>query len=434
MVQKPTCEELAQKIKALEKEIVRGKQVEQELKENEVRLRDIASNAFAWIWEIDATGRYIYSSPVVKQILGYEQDEILGKYFYDFFHPDKKAELKRAAFEALGRQQPFREFINRNITKNGKAVVLSTSGVPIFDGNGYFSGYRGADTDITQSYEAELALRTSEENLKSLMESASNFAVYRLVSDDHSPHKLKVLFVSSSVKEILGISKSMNFENWFASIHPDDLERVSKANLEAFQTLKFDEEYRIFNEEKKEWRWIHAVSTGGTCGKGWNRYVNGIMIDITDKQNAQAELSIKAKTLAEVNTALNVLLEKRAADKNILQEQVVSSVKKLVMPYVERLRKSYLNETQQAFVDIIESSLDEIIAPFSFKLTSNQFNLTPMEIKVSNLVKQGKTTKDIADLENLSAKTIARHRENIREKLGLRNKKVNLQTYLSSLK
>ena len=145
------------------------------------------------------------------------------------------------------------------------------------------------------------------------------------------------------------------------------------------------------------------------------------------------ELESRANKLEEMNTALNVLLDKRNEDKITLQEQVVTNVKKLAFPYVEKLRKSNLNNEQKIYAELIESSLDEIISPFSHQLSSPLIGLTSTEIKIADLVKRGKTTKEIAAFANLSPKTIERHRENIRKKINIKNKKINLQSYLSSL-
>ncbi|MBW1829909.1 MAG: helix-turn-helix transcriptional regulator, partial [Deltaproteobacteria bacterium] len=84
-------------------------------------------------------------------------------------------------------------------------------------------------------------------------------------------------------------------------------------------------------------------------------------------------------------------------------------------------------------VSILESNLKDIVSPFARELTRNYLKFTPTEIQVANLVKQGKTTKEIADLMNVSGKTIESHRKNIRKKLGIKNKKENLQTHLLNI-
>ena len=142
--------ELSKTNTLLEQKIAERKQAVEELQKREKRFRDIAEHSFDWIWEVDADGKYTYASPVVEDILGYTPKEVLDKHFYDLFHPEDREDLKRGAFEAFAKKQPFRELINRNVHKNGKTIWLSTSGVPILDENGALLGYRGADSDITE--------------------------------------------------------------------------------------------------------------------------------------------------------------------------------------------------------------------------------------------------------------------------------------------
>jgi len=146
-----TVEGLLEKQRLIEEK----EQAEEALQESERRFRDIAENALEWIWEADANGKYTYASPVVEKILGYKPEEVLNKHFYDLFCPEEREELKKAAFEVFTGKQPFREFINWNVHKNGKRVCLSTSGVPMLDEEGKLLGYRGADTDITERKKIE---------------------------------------------------------------------------------------------------------------------------------------------------------------------------------------------------------------------------------------------------------------------------------------
>ena len=115
------------------------------LSESEWRFRDIVESAHEWIWEVDSTGRYTYSSPVVTQILGYTPEEILQMHFYDLFHPDEREVLKQEAFRVFSSRQPFQEFLNRNRHKDGRSVWLSTNGIPLVDAAGGLRGYRGTD-------------------------------------------------------------------------------------------------------------------------------------------------------------------------------------------------------------------------------------------------------------------------------------------------
>jgi PAS domain S-box-containing protein len=169
------------------------------------------------------------------------------------------------------------------------------------------------------------------------------------------------------------------------------------------------------------------------------RYLLGIFRDITERRQAaevlkakESELEFKARNLEEVNTALRVLLKKREEDKTELEEKVLFNIKKLTLPYIEKLMQTELDERQKVYVGILESNLSEIISPFSSKLSSKYMNLTPTEIQIANLLKQEKTTKEISDVMNVSPRTTAFHRRNIRKKLAIKGKKVNLKTYLAS--
>jgi len=147
----------------------------------------------------------------------------------------------------------------------------------------------------------------------------------------------------------------------------------------------------------------------------------------------EKELSVKTTNLEEVNTALKVLLKRRDEVRTELEEKVVFNVKELVEPFMEKLKKSRLEPNQIAYLSILETNLRDIISPFSYRLSSKHFNLTPTELKIANLVRQGKTTKEIADLLNLSRRTIESHRDHIRKKIGIKNKKINLRTNLMAI-
>ena len=147
----------------------------------------------------------------------------------------------------------------------------------------------------------------------------------------------------------------------------------------------------------------------------------------------EAELHSQAEELKEVNSALRVLLKARDEDKAELEERVLSNIKKGVEPYLERLKQSDLTNMQMTYLSVLESNLNEIVAPFVREVSSKYLGLTPTEIQVAVLIKQGKRTKEIASLLYLSQNTILTHRYKIRTKLGLKNKKTNLRSYLQQL-
>lgn len=155
--------------------------------------------------------------------------------------------------------------------------------------------------------------------------------------------------------------------------------------------------------------------------------------EIQDRKRAEEALEIKQVNLEETNTALKVLLKKRDEYRLEMEEKVLINMKELAFPYLEKLGKTVLAPTQRAYLEILESNLDDIISPFSRRLSSRLWNFTPAEIKIANLIRQGKTTKEIAALLNLSPKTVETHRKNIRKKLSIDGRKANLRSHLLSI-
>lgn len=153
--------------------------------------------------------------------------------------------------------------------------------------------------------------------------------------------------------------------------------------------------------------------------------------DVTERRRLEESLDIKSRTLEELNTALKVLLEQREGDKRGLEENISLNVKELVLPYLEKLKKSRLDAGQMSNLSILEANLHEITSPIL--KTLQRFDLTPREVEVISYLKDGKTTKQIADLMGVSPRAVEFHRYNIRKKLGLDQMKTNLRTYLRSM-
>ncbi len=156
-------------IEGIVTDVTRQKETEIELRRNEQRSLAVSENAGSWIWEVAPDGLYRYSSPAVETILGYRPDELVGKkHFYDLFDPDMREDHEEAARAAFNKREPFKNFINLNTHRNGNAVILNTSGTPLFDEDGNFAGYCGVDEDITERRKSEEALRRTNHQLSLL--------------------------------------------------------------------------------------------------------------------------------------------------------------------------------------------------------------------------------------------------------------------------
>lgn len=150
-------------------------------------------------------------------------------------------------------------------------------------------------------------------------------------------------------------------------------------------------------------------------------------------QQAEKKTRLHANELIESNTALKVLLKQRELDQQEFQNNMLSNIKHLIMPYIEKLKKSRAMSDELVYLNIIESNLQDIVSPFSAKLSYQYLDFTPREIMVADLIKDGKQDKDIMEILNVSIDTVKAHRKNIRKKLGITNEKINLRTKLLSI-
>lgn len=154
----------------LHREIAERRRAEFALRESEGRFRGLIESASDWIWEVNADGAYTYASPKLKDVLGYEPDEILGKTPFDLMPADEARRVAAKFTRIVEERRPIEQLQNWNIHRDGRLILLETSGVPILDEEGALVGYRGIDRDITARKRAEEELRQAYEQLERTQE------------------------------------------------------------------------------------------------------------------------------------------------------------------------------------------------------------------------------------------------------------------------
>jgi PAS domain S-box-containing protein len=157
-----------QKIIHIATDITKRKRAEESLHASEERFRALTENTSDWIWEVDQSFVFTYTSPKVKDLLGYEPNEIIGKTPFDLMPNDEARRTSEISHSILASRKPFTSLENINLHKDGHQVIIETSGVPIFDKNGNFVGYRGIDRDVTERKLLEEGIRESEGKYRSL--------------------------------------------------------------------------------------------------------------------------------------------------------------------------------------------------------------------------------------------------------------------------
>lgn len=147
----------------------------------------------------------------------------------------------------------------------------------------------------------------------------------------------------------------------------------------------------------------------------------------------EQNLREQAEKLEESNIALKVLLEHRQQDRIHLEENMLANVRTLILPYIHELMDTRLGKRERTMVEIIEERLNEITSPFLNRLSGLNTILTPQEIKVATMVREGRSSSEIADVMEVTVAAVDFHRKQIRKKLGLTGAATNLRSYLLGL-
>lgn len=281
--------------------------------------------------------------------------------------------------------------------------------------------------DITEKKNMERALRQSEEKFRTIFVSSPVALGISDIDDEN-----RIVDVNSSWERATGYQRHEAIG--FSAV---ELGILTDPRLLEESARRVREEGRFrdveFTYRKKNGDSGIALASGEIIELDDKQYMLAVSVDITDRKRTEESLKSNTRKLEKANIALNVLLERRDADAKTLEGRIITNVKELIFPYIEKLRSTPLSDVQTAFLDVVHSNLERITSPFVQKMVTVYSTLTPTEIKVADLVKNGKSTKEIARLLNVSVGTIDTHRNSIRKKLAIENRRLNLHAYLLSL-
>ena len=159
----------------LQQEVEQRKKAEEALRESEERFRGLTETTSEWIWEMDLNCRFTYASPRLMELLGYTPEEVVGRPPFDLMPPDEAERVRAELGAIVASARPFKALENLNLHKDGRVIMLETSGLPFFDAAGNVCGYRGIGRDITDRKRAEELLIQSE-RLKAVAELSAGVA------------------------------------------------------------------------------------------------------------------------------------------------------------------------------------------------------------------------------------------------------------------
>ena len=309
-----------------------------DLEASEKRFHSLVESLQEGVWEVDQDTRYTYVSPSFCTMLGYSRDELLGLTPFQLL-PEDEAETVRLLFEPIrAGRKPFAFLENRNRRKDGTNILLETSGVPFFDDEGQFRGYRGIDRDITERKQAELKRRQSAIELK---------------------------------EKVAGLTRALD---------------QNSAELEsAHRQLAVQQE-------------------------------------IIAKMNRE---------LMEANRAVTLMAKRVEQSRDETQTQLGLEIRAKILPLAETLGRDPSLSRHHSELKMLASYLDDLCArpEVSMKLLGN---VTPTELRVATLIRDGLNSQDIARHLKVSLATVKSHRKNLRRKLNLRKSSLDLREFLQA--
>ena len=315
-----------------------------------------------------------------------------------------------------------------NVVRNFR--IIST---PVKDSEGNIIAAVEMVEDYTEKKQMQERLEESEEWYRTIFETTASGTM--IIEEDTT-----VSLVNKAFEERIGYCKDdvQGKKSWMDFVPEEDIAMIKKSHdLRRVDPAAAPGNYEARFVDKEGH--LRDVLVTVAMIPGTEKSVASLL-DITDRKifekslkEREEELSIKSRNLEEVNSALKVLLKQREEDRMELEEKVLTNVKTVILPCIEKLKESPVDDSQRARLETLEIHLREIISPFLHRVSQACFRLTPQEIQVAAFVKDGMTTKNIAENLGVSTRTIDTHRDNIRKKLGIKNKHTSLRSFLLNI-
>ena len=443
-----------------------------ELESSRRKYFDLFDFAPVGYFELSPAGLIELVNLTGARLLGVERKALIKQRFTHFVVPEYQDKFYLHRKSLLENNQE-KICVLEMARQGGSHFMAQVMSVANSDAEGFPGAIRVTVIDITENMELKRDLSDSEFKYRSLFsEMTSGFALHDVIFDAAGrPVDSRIVEINPAFELITGLDRkyvtgktllelwpdtesywiealgavaqngiAQQVENFHrdlgkyihASVHKVGDGSVAVTFTDITERRKFEDQLEAAKERLEESvkdRTVELIKTN-----------KNLKIEISKKKIAEEKLTAKTlelenKTihLAEANAALKVLLRQRDDDRRDLEQKVLLNIEELIMPYVNKLRRKDMGAKENAYVNIIETNLNDIVSPLARSLSTTYLKLTVTESQIVNLIRRGQTTKEIADIMNVAKSTVDYHRNNIRKKLGINNKKINLASFLSSL-
>lgn len=277
---------------------IKRKQTEAALRDSEERFRNLVEASSDWVWEIDENAVYTYVSPKVREILGYEPQEVLGKTPFELMPMEEAERVRKIVAPMIASRQSFKCLENTNLHQDGHLVVLETSGIPVFDSEGKFCGYRGIDRDITIRKQEASTLWETQQQLQAILD---NFPAVMYLLDTEN----KYLLVNRQYEKLFNTQEQVIGKSLY-DVWPDDIAEAFAINN---AEIIADGVPREFEEVALHQDGLHTYLSVKFPLKDLNGVtyaVCGISTDITERKLTEKSLLRLQKAIESTSDAVSI--------------------------------------------------------------------------------------------------------------------------------
>jgi PAS domain S-box-containing protein len=424
--------------------ITETRNMEAILADREIQLSEAMDLARLASWELDPETRtlvfndrfYMLYGTTAEQEGGYRMSE--AEFTKRFVHPEDA--MKFDTFVKSNPEKAKAEYFRTNerrIIRRDDGTIRYVLGRMRLarDASGRVRVY-GINQDITERKMAEEALKESEEKYRNVF-AVENDALFLMnektgaILDVNDAASALYQYTRNELMQMKGSDLSAEPEESNRSIKKHQVRDSTRFHRRKDGTIfpvDISASFFTFKGRPVVLEAARDMTELKAAEDELRRHREELEVMVTERTR---ELRTKSQTVEELNMALKVLLHQLEEDKEALEQGFAANVGTLILPYVEKIRKSRLDEKQLSCIAILEANLKEMISPFAHNL--QQINFTPREIQVANLIRDGRTTKEVAEILGVGLDAVNSYRNSIRLKLGLNKTKTNLTVYLQSL-
>lgn len=366
-----------------------------------------------------------YANPPCCEHFGRALEELQGVSILDFVYAEDREAFKNE-LSRLNAEHPVLTYEYQTANARDEAVWFSWTTRSIFSTSGRLSEFHFIGRDITQHRKSEKALLEAKRRYESIVEDQMELVCRYLpdftltfVNQSYCQYhgKPRHELIGRDFTSTIGVGDLNNLKDFIDSATPDNPIQT------AAQCIKKNDGEILW----VEWRRRALFDSTGNLHE-----IQSVGRDVTELKKAEKALQGKNEELERKNAALTEVLEQIEQKKQQIKNEVIANTEELLIPLIVLL-ESKGSKLDSQYLNLLKRSLEDLTSSFGRKVTAKTLRFTPREIQICNMIKRGLSSKEIANLLNISLNTVGRHRHSIRKKAEITNNKVNLNTFLKSI-